>query len=61
MTGAGTYSLTLNKGKRDRVGEDALVSRILLLALCEAAGVANARDLLCPAGVLLEGEEITRA
>lgn len=55
------YSLTLNKGKRDRIGEDALVSRLLLLALCETAGVKNAQELVCPASVLFEGEKIIRA
>ena len=51
--GTTTYSLVLNKGGRDRAGEEAVVSLLILHALAEASGVANDLDL-----DLLEGEQI---
>ena len=38
-TGLTTYNLTLAKGERDRAGEEAVVSRLVLQALAGAAGV----------------------
>ena len=37
--GSTTYSLTLEKGLRDREGEELVVSRLILRSLAEAAGV----------------------
>ncbi|GAB4441288.1 MAG: hypothetical protein Kow0031_23270 [Anaerolineae bacterium] len=56
--GVTAYSLTLNKGARNRLGEETLVSRLLLLALAEACGLADASPLpLSPADALLRREE----
>jgi hypothetical protein len=46
-----TYALNLKKGERDRVGEEELVSRLILNALAAASGVAERLEL-----VLLPGE-----
>jgi cytidyltransferase-like protein len=40
-----TYALTLNKGARDRAGEEEVVSRVLLRALAQACGVSALVDL----------------
>ena len=40
-----TYSVTLEKGLRDREGEELVVSRLILRALAEACGVHDAVDL----------------
>lgn len=48
------YSLTLEKGARDRPGEDALVSRLILNTLAEACGLAGALPLRLGAGDRLE-------
>ena len=37
--GVATYSLILDKGQRDRVGEETVVSRLLLQAMAQAYGV----------------------
>ena len=34
-----TYSLQLAKGKRDRLGEDAVASKLMLKALAAACGI----------------------
>ncbi len=47
------YSLTLEKGARDRAGEEEVVSRLFLNTLAEACGVDEQVDLL-----LLEGESL---
>ena len=46
--------LTLDKGKRDRVGEETMVSRHILNALAEALGIEERLDLAMVAGDLLE-------
>lgn len=48
------YGLVLEKGERDRAGEEALVSNVILHAIAEAAGVA------LPIVGLLPGEQIER-
>ena len=40
-----TYSITLEKGLRDREGEELVVSRLILRALAEACGVGDTVDL----------------
>ena len=47
------YSLTLEKGARDRAAEEEVVSRLFLNTLAEACGVDERVDLL-----LLEGESV---
>jgi hypothetical protein len=42
--GVATYSLRLAKGRRDRAGEDAVVSRLVLRAVFEAAGLQQLAD-----------------
>ena len=49
------YSLTLQKGARDRPGEERLVSDLLLQVLAEACGLEIVVDL-----PLLEEERVTR-
>ncbi len=41
-SGVSSFGLTLQKGARSRIEEEALVSRLLLLALAEACGLADA-------------------
>jgi nicotinamide mononucleotide (NMN) deamidase PncC len=48
-----TYSLTLDKGARDRSAEEALVARLILHALAETAGIADVPPL-----ELLPGEAV---
>ncbi len=50
-----TLSLTLEKGLRDRAGEDAVVSRLILSAMAESAGVAGVPDL-----ALSDSERVVR-
>ena len=52
-TGWAVSSLTLAKGQRDRSGEDAVVSRLILNAIAEVAGIDSRVD---PG--LLEGERV---
>ena len=47
------YSLTLEKGARDRAGEEEVVSRLFLNTMAEVCGVDDRVDLL-----LLEGEAV---
>lgn len=47
-----TYGLEMVKDARDRLGEETLVSRLLLAAIAEAVGVSP------PAIALLEGEQV---
>ncbi len=54
-TGWSVRSLTLAKGRRDRSGEDDVVSRLILNAIAEVAGVGERVDL-----GLLEGENVLR-
>ena len=51
--GGSVYSLTLEKGARDRSAEEEVVSRLFLNTLAEACGVDERVDLL-----LLEGESV---
>ena len=53
--GWSVHSLTLAKGQRDRSGEDAVVSRLILNAIAEVAGIDGRVD---PG--LLEGERVLR-
>ena len=50
-----TYSLVMNKGKRDRAGEEAVCSAIVLNALAEAFGIEDRIELQ-----LLPGENVER-
>jgi len=43
--GSMTYRLKLEKGRRDRAGEEEVVSRLILHALAEACGLATTVDL----------------
>ena len=52
--GGAAYSLQLNKGERDRNGEEEVVSRLLLNAVAEACGLDERVDM-----PLLTGEAIT--
>ena len=54
-TGYAVTSLTLAKGRRDRSGEDAVVSRLILNGIAEFAGI----DCRVDPG-LLEGEYVSR-
>ena len=54
-TGYSVSSLTLAKGRRDRNGEDAVVSRLILNGIAEFAGIDGRVD---PG--LLEGEYVSR-
>ena len=54
-TGYAVCSLTLAKGRRDRSGEDAVVSRLILNGLAEFAAIDSRVD---PG--LLEGEDVLR-
>ena len=51
-----TYSLQLAKGKRDRLGEDAVASKLMLNALAAACGMpeSNHADL----GLLPDSEHV---
>lgn len=49
-TAVHSYSLTLDKGRRDRSGEEALVSRLILNSLAEAYGLSMRLDLDLLAG-----------
>ena len=51
--GGAVYSLTLEKGARDRAGEEEVVSRLFLNTLAEACGLEERVELL-----LLDGESI---
>jgi hypothetical protein len=51
--GVATYSLRLAKGRRDRAGEDAVVGRLVLRAIFEAAGLQQLADF-SSAALLLE-------
>lgn len=53
--GTATYGLELAKGARDRAGEEALVSRLVLRAVADACGVLGA-----PPVRLLPGERLER-
>ncbi|MEX2536825.1 MAG: hypothetical protein WD273_14615 [Trueperaceae bacterium] len=53
--GSKSYGLQLAKGERDRAGEEALVSRLVIRAIADACGVLSA-----PAPELLPGEELRR-
>jgi hypothetical protein len=51
-----SYALVLQKGARDRLGEEAVVSQLVLRAIALACGVADQAPL-----DLLEGEEVEEA
>lgn len=53
--GGATYSLVMNKGERDRAGEEAVCSAIVLNALAEAFGIEDRLQLQ-----LLPGENVER-
>jgi hypothetical protein len=55
-TGCTTYGLLLNKGLRDRAGEDELVSRLVINALSAVSGVESELDLGLTDGDHLEVE-----
>lgn len=55
------YSLHLEKGARDRAGEEALVSALLLNALAEASGVAGRLPLSLRSGDRLASETVSFA
>ena len=50
-----TYSLVMNKGDRDRAGEEAVCSAIVLNALAEACGIEDRTEIK-----LLRGENVER-
>ncbi len=52
------WELHLQKGARDRAGEEALVSRLILDALAEACGVADRPPLPLGAGDSLASEQV---
>ena len=45
MDGVTTYNLKLDKGKRDRIGEEEVVSRLLIQAMAQACGVEADIDI----------------
>ena len=51
-----SYSLQLTKGKRDRLGEDAVASKLLLNALATACNLPE--DAQVDIGLLAESEHI---
>lgn len=51
-----SYSLQLTKGKRDRLGEDAVASKLLLNALATACNLPE--DAQVNIGLLAESEHI---
>jgi hypothetical protein len=51
-----TYTLVMTKGLRDRLGEEALVSQLVIHAIASACGVATAAEL-----PLLGGEQVVSA
>jgi hypothetical protein len=53
--GVTTYGLTLTKGLRDRLGEETLVSQLLLRAIADACGAPGPAPL-----DLASGEEVTQ-
>ena len=55
-----TWSLTFNKGLRDRAGEEDVVSRLIVRALSEFSGLAPDIELGLADGDLLEVERIPR-
>lgn len=54
QTGCTVYSLLLNKGLRDRAGEDELVSRLVITALATASGIESELNLDLTDGDRLE-------
>jgi hypothetical protein len=54
QAGCSVYSLLLNKGLRDRAGEDDLVSRLVVTALATVSGIESELDLDLTDGDLLE-------
>ena len=53
--GGAVYSMTLEKGARDRAGEEEVVSRLFLNTLAESCGLDERVDLL-----LFEGESVLK-
>lgn len=51
-----TYSLQLAKGNRDRLGEDAVASKLLLNAVAAACGLAQTSHV--DLGLLPDGENV---
>lgn len=51
-----TYSLQLTKGKRDRLGEDAVASKLMLNALAAACGMPT--DSHTDIGLLPDSEHV---
>lgn len=51
---ARAYDLSLAKGDRDRAGQEALVSRLVILAVARACGVPEPRLALLPGETLAE-------
>ena len=59
-TATATWSLTFNKGLRDRAGEEDVVSRLIVQALSEFSGLAPDIELDLTDGDFLEVERIPR-
>ena len=59
-TRTATWSLTFNKGLRDRAGEEDVVSRLIVRALSEFSGLAPDIELGLTDGDFLEVEHIAR-
>ena len=57
--GPQTYSLTLEKGLRDREGEEQVVSRLILRALAEASGVHESVDLELSAAEAVQESKVS--
>ncbi len=57
--GSQTYSLTLEKGLRDREGEEQVVSRLILRALAEASGVHESADLELSAAEAVQESKVS--
>ena len=55
-TSTHTYSLQLAKGKRDRLGEDAVASKLLLNAVAAACGLKESSRL--DLGLLPDSEHV---
>ena len=58
-SGVLNYSLTLAKGERDRPGEDAIVSRMIIAALSEAGGMGREEAMRVLSARLLPSENVS--
>lgn len=55
-TATHTYSLQLAKGKRDRLGEDTVASKLLLNAVAKACGISGSNHI--DLGLLPDSEQV---